>query len=67
VDSIRTRVFGSKIYVDIKVLADGEITLIEGEKIAKSVHDAIESKFEKIKHITVYLKPEEKSEAKDEK
>lgn len=57
VDSIRTRVFGNKIYVDIKIFAAGEITLIQSHRIAKAVHDAIENKFEKIKHITVYVKP----------
>ena len=57
VDSIRTRVFGNKIYVDIKIFADGEITLTQSHKIAHCVHDAIENKFEKVKHITVYVKP----------
>lgn len=66
VDSIRTRVFGNKIYVDIKILADGEINLTESHKIATAVHDAIENKFEKIKHITVYAKPAQAEAAKPE-
>lgn len=57
VNSIQTRVFGNKIYVDIEICADREITLDESHKIAERVHDAIESKFEKIKHITVCVKP----------
>lgn len=57
VDSIRTRVFGNKIYVDIKIFADGGIPLRQSHQVAKRVHDAIEHKFEKIKHITVYVKP----------
>ena len=57
VDSIKTRVFGNKIYVDIKIFADGDIPLMQSHKIAKRVHDAIERKFEKIKHIMVYVKP----------
>lgn len=57
VDSIKTRVFGNKIYVDIKIYADGEIALKESHLIAKQVHNAIEQKFHKIKHITVYVKP----------
>ena len=58
VDSIRTRVFGNKIYVDIKICASGEITLTQSHQIAKQVHNAIEDKFEKVKHITVYVKPQ---------
>lgn len=57
VDSIKTRVFGNKIYVDIKIFADGDIPLTQSHQISKRVHDAIERKFEKIKHITVYVKP----------
>lgn len=57
VDSIKTRVFGNRIYVDIKIFADGNITLTQSHQISKRVHDAIEHEFEKIKHITVYVKP----------
>ena len=62
IDSIRTRVFGNKIYVDIKIFADGDIPLTESHKLAKNVHNAIEEKFEKVKHITVYVKPIKKNE-----
>ena len=57
VDSIKTRIFGNKIYVDIKILADGEMPLTQSHQIAKQVHNAIECRFEKVKHITVYVKP----------
>ena len=57
VDSIRTRVFGNKIYVDIKIFADPDITLTESHNIAKMVHNVIENKFEKVKHVNVYVKP----------
>ena len=57
VDAIKTRVFGNKIYVDIKIFADGEMPLTQSHKIAKQVHNAIECRFEKVKHITVYVKP----------
>ncbi len=57
VDSIKTRIFGNRIYVEIKILADGELHLTESHLLSKLVHDAIEEKFEKIKHITVYVKP----------
>lgn len=60
VDSIKTRVFGNKIYVDIKILAHRDISLLQSHQIANRVHDAIECKFEKIKHISVYVKPSDK-------
>lgn len=57
VDSIQTRVFGNKIYADIEIEADGEITLTQSHEIARRVHDVIEEKFEKIKHVTVCVNP----------
>lgn len=58
VDMIHTRVFGNKIYADIEICADGEISLEESHKIAEQVHNAIEKRFVKIKHITVSVNPE---------
>lgn len=57
VDSIHSRVFGNRIYVDIEICANGEMTLTQSHQIASQVHDAIENKFEKIKHITVCVNP----------
>ena len=57
VNSIYTRVFGNKIYVDIEICAHGDTSLTESYNIKKQVHDAIENKFEKIKHITVCINP----------
>ena len=57
VDLIRTREFGSRIYVDIEISADGNLTLLESHEIAQRVHDAIEHKFEKVKHIMVHVNP----------
>lgn len=57
VDLIQTRIFGSKIYVDIEIRADGTITLAESHEIAEQVHDAIENRFEKVKHIMVHVNP----------
>lgn len=55
--SINTREFGSRIYVDLEIAADGHLTLIESNKIALKVHDAVENKFPKIKHINVVVRP----------
>lgn len=57
VDLIQTRIFGNKIYVDIEISADGQITLAESHAIAEQVHTAIEAQFPKVKHITVHVNP----------
>ena len=57
VDLIQTRIFGNKIYVDIEICADGQITLAESHAIAEQVHAAIETQFSKVKHIMVHVNP----------
>lgn len=59
VDLIRTREFGSRIYVDIEIRADGTLSLSESHAVAEAVHDAIEKRFEKVKHIMVHVNPAE--------
>ena len=57
VDLIQTRVFANRIYVDIEISANGNITLLESHDIADSVHNAIEAEFENVKHIMVHVNP----------
>ncbi len=58
VDLLQTRVFGSRIYVDIEISADGSISLAESHAIAEQVHAAIERQFPQVKHIMVHVNPE---------
>ena len=57
VDLIHTRIFGNKIYVDIEICADGNISLVNSHEIAEQVHTAIEANFPKVKHIMVHVNP----------
>lgn len=57
IDLLHTRVFGNKIYVDIEIEADGELTLTKAHAVAERVHDAIEKNFPKVKHIMVHVNP----------
>lgn len=57
VDQLHTRIFGSKIYVDIEIRADGGISLTQSHAIAEGVHNAIEAQFPKVKHILVSVLP----------
>lgn len=68
IDDIKTRLFGSKIYVDVEIAVDGEEKLSTAHKTAEQVHDAIESAFENVKHCMVHVNPldcEEKNEQTD--
>lgn len=53
-----TRQFGNKIYVDLEIHADGQLTLEQANQIANQVHDCIEAQFSKIKHISVRVSPQ---------
>ena len=57
VDSLQTREFGNKIYVDLEIAADGHLSLNESHEIAEDVHDEIEKSFPQIKHIMIHVNP----------
>lgn len=59
-DMLKTRLFGSKIYVDVEISADGSQTLYDAHKIAEVVHDSIESNFPDVKHCMVHVNPYKK-------
>ena len=56
-DLLMTRMFGSKIYVDVEISADGNISLVNAHEIAEDVHHAIERSFPKVKHCMVHVNP----------
>lgn len=57
VDSLHTREFGNKVYVDLEIAADGHLSLNESHEIAENVHDEIEKSFPQIKHIMIHVNP----------
>ena len=57
VDALNTRLFGDRIYVDVEIRADGELTLNETHATAQAVHDALEEGFPQIKHCMVHVNP----------
>ncbi|MDR2533017.1 MAG: cation diffusion facilitator family transporter [Oscillospiraceae bacterium] len=60
IDVLKTRIFGSKIFVDIEIAADGDLTLHEAHIIAERVHDAVEAGFPNVKHCMVHVNPAKK-------
>ncbi len=57
IDDLKTRMFGSKLYVDVEIGADGNQTLRQAHEIAQRVHDIIEKQFENVKHCMVHVNP----------
>ena len=58
IDLLKTRIFGSKIYVDVEISVHYNLTVLEGHKIAEDVHKAIESNFMDVKHCMVHVNPD---------
>lgn len=57
IDLLQTRLFGSKMYVDIEISAEGDISLNEAHDIAENVHHTIEENFKDVKHCMVHVNP----------
>lgn len=57
IDLIQTRLFGSKIYVDIEIAVDGDLSLNKAHAIAETVHHSIENSFPDVKHCMVHVNP----------
>ena len=57
-DEIKTRLFGSKGYVDIEIAWDGTQSLYDAHRIAECVHRQVEELFPgRIKHCSVHVNP----------
>lgn len=57
VKSLKTRIFGNKLYVDMEITVDGSINVEQGHNIAEEVHDKIEEKIKEVKHCMVHVEP----------
>ena len=43
IDLLRTREFGNRIYIELEISVDGQLTLVKAHDIARKIHDDIES------------------------
>lgn len=57
IDKMQTRLHGCKLYVDLEISIDKNITVYEGHKIAHKVHDNIENNMVKVKHCMIHVNP----------
>ena len=57
VDVVQSRMFGSKVYIDLEIVVDRNKTVGEGHDIAEHVHDMLELNFNDVKHVMVHVNP----------
>lgn len=56
IDLLKTRLHGNRVYVDVEISVDSELTVAEGHDIAMKVHNKIEED-RKVKHCMVHVNP----------
>ena len=57
IDTLHTRQFGNKAYVDAEIAVDGTLPLVEAHAIAEKVHSTVEARFLDVKHIMIHENP----------
>ncbi len=57
IDLLHTRLFGNKVYVDLEIAVDRNISLLEAHAIAENVHSNLEKNFTSIKHVMIHVNP----------
>ena len=57
IDLLRTREFGSRLYVELEIALDGGLTLDAAHAVAETVHDDVEKSFPQVKHIMIHVNP----------
>lgn len=56
-DSLKTRMFGSKYYLDIEITLHADLSVRIAHGIATDIHDKIENNISSIKHCMVHVNP----------
>lgn len=58
IKDMKTRIFGSRIYIDLDLVIDGDKSLKVANNIVKNIHDEIEEKYSSIKHCNIHILPD---------
>lgn len=58
IDSLKTRVFGNRFYVEAEIVVDGNLKLKKAHRIAHEVHDLVEETFPEVKHCMIHINPD---------
>ena len=57
IDLLRTREFGSRLYIELEIALDEALTLGQAHAVAETVHDDVERAFPQVKHIMIHVNP----------
>jgi len=57
VDLLQSRKFGDKIYLDVEIAVNGDLSLKDAHGIADNVHNMVEKHYPAIKHIMIHENP----------
>lgn len=57
IDELKTRVSANRLYVDVEICVNSNLSVCEGHEIAESVHNTIENLDTRIKHCMVHVNP----------
>ncbi len=56
-DLLKTRQFGSKLYVDVEVTLDHSMSFEQAHKVSHLIHDCVEDTMSEVKHCMVHVNP----------
>ncbi|NLI89534.1 MAG: cation transporter [Epulopiscium sp.] len=57
INNLKTRVAGNRIYVDLEISVNGNLSVEEGHDIAENVHNLVTKKVPKVKDCMVHIEP----------
>lgn len=57
INNLKTRVAGNRIYVDLEISVNGDLSVEEGHDIAENVHSLVTKKVPKVKDCMVHIEP----------
>ena len=65
VDVLQSRQFGNKVYVDLEIAVESDISLIDAHDISERVHSAVEREFPNVKHVMIHINPKEEGDGEE--
>lgn len=57
IDMLKTRMFGNKVYADIEIALNANLSLVAAHQVAEDIHDMLESKHKNLKHCMIHVNP----------
>lgn len=57
IDNLKTRLSGNKVFVDVEIGVDKDLSLEDAHDIAEDIHNRVEMKYKMVKHCMVHVNP----------